>query len=89
MVLVSSDLTIELPYYVEEEYSSEELESWDLHEPYDPEREYNTEDRRTSNSPEYCLLAIGSLEFFCGHTDEDSIVSAHHEIDHDDIQQSK
>ena len=88
-MLVGSDLSVELPYYIEEEYSSEELESRYLHEPDDSEWENDTENSGSSNSPEYRLFAISSSESLGRHTDEDSVVSTHHEIDHDDIQQSK
>ena len=86
---MSSDLSVELPYYVEEEYGTEELESRYLHEPYDSERKYDTEDRRTSNSPEYRLFAIGSSEPLGCHTDEDRIVTTHHEIYHDDVEEGE
>jgi hypothetical protein len=33
MMLMGSDFTVELPYYVEKEYGSQEFESWNLHEP--------------------------------------------------------
>jgi hypothetical protein len=36
-MLMGSDLSIELPYYIEQEYSSEELETRYLHEPHDSE----------------------------------------------------
>lgn len=85
-MFMSSDLSVELPYYIQEQYSPEELESRYLHEPYDSEGENNTENSGASNSPKYGFFTICSLEFFGCHTDEDSIVSAHHEVDHDDIQ---
>jgi hypothetical protein len=87
MVLVRSDLSIELPYYIEEEDRTEELESWYLHEPDNSERKNDTEDCRTSNSPEYGFFAICSLEPLRCHTDQDSIVTAHDEVDHDDIEE--
>ena len=33
LVFMRSYLSIELPYYIEEEYGSHEFESWYLHEP--------------------------------------------------------
>ena len=86
---MSSDLTIELPYDIEKENSSEEFESWYLHEPDDSEREYDTEHSSTSYSPEYCLLAISSSELLGRHPNEDSIISTHDEVDEDDIEKSK
>ena len=84
-----SYLSIELPYYIEEEYGSHEFESWYLHEPDNSEWEYNTKYSSTSNSPEYCLFSICSSESLGRHTDEDRIISTHHEIDEDDVEQSK
>jgi len=37
MVFMGSNLSVEFPYDIEEEYSTHEFESWNLHEPYDPE----------------------------------------------------
>lgn len=86
MMLIGSDLTIELPYYIEEEYGSEELESRYLHEPYNTKREYDTQYSSTSYSVEYSLFAISTSESLGRHTDEDSVVTTHHEVYEDDIE---
>lgn len=87
MMLARTDLTIELPYDVEEEDSTEELESRYLEEEYDPQWEYDTENCSTCDSPEYCFSSEFWREFLCRHTDEDSIITAHDEVDEDDIEQ--
>ncbi len=89
VMLMSPYLSIELPYHIEEEYRSEELKSRNLEEKYDPEGKYDTEDRRTCYSPKYCFFSHFWREIFGRHTDEDSIVSAHDEVDEDDIEQSE
>lgn len=89
MMLMDTDLAVELPHYIEEKYSSEELESRYLHQKYDSKREYDTEYRRARYPPEYCLLAEFWWEIFRCHTDQDSIVSAHHEVDEDDVEERK
>ncbi len=89
MMLVRSDLSVELPYHIEEEDGTEELESRYLHEPDNPERKYNTQNRSTSHSPKYRFFSFCSLEFLRCHPDQDSIVTAHHEVDHDDVEECK
>lgn len=59
-MFVSSDFPVELPYYVEEEDGSEELETRDLHEPDNSEGENNTENSGTSHSPKNRLFPIES-----------------------------
>ncbi len=88
-VLTRTYLTIELPYYIEEKYRPEEFESRDLEEKYDAQWEYDTEYRRTCDSPEYCLFLEFGREIFRRHTDEYSIISAHDEIDEDDIEEGE
>lgn len=87
MVFVSTDFTIKLPYDIEEEDSTEEFESWNLHEPYRPKWEDDSENGCSCYSPEYCFGSFSSLEFFGCHTDEDSIISTHHEVYEDDIEE--
>jgi hypothetical protein len=89
MSFVGADLTIELPDDIEEEDGAEELESRDLHEVYDPEGKYDTEDRCPEDSPEDGFFLEFWWEIFCCHTDEDSIIPAHHDIDENDIEKSK
>lgn len=89
MMFTRAYLTVELPYNVEEEYCPEELESWDFEEEYDSEWKYNTEDSSSCHSPEYCFSAECRRELFGGHTDEDGIITTHHDIDEDDIEKGK
>ena len=89
MMFIRSYLTVELPYHIEEEECSEELEPWNLEEKYDSKWEYDTENCRSCHSPEYCPFPFYSLELLRRHTDEDSIISAHDEIDEDDIEQGE
>lgn len=87
MMLTGTNLAIELPDDIEQEYRSEEFESRNLEEKYDSEWEYDTKDRRTSHSPEDCFLTYCWGEFLGCHTDEDGIISTHDEVDEDDIEQ--
>ncbi len=87
MVLTRTYLTIKFPYYVEEEYRAQELEPRYREEKYDSERKNNTQYRRTCYSPEYGFFPQFWREIFGRHTDEDSIISAHDEVDEDDIQE--
>lgn len=89
MVFVCTDLSVELPYHVEEEYRSEEFETRNLEEKYDSEWEDDTKNGCTSNSPKYCLLSHLWGEIFGCHPDKDSIISAHDEVDEDDIEECK
>ena len=89
MMFIRSYLTVELPYHIEEEECSEELEPWNLEEKYDSKWEYDTENCRSCHSPEYCPFPFYSLELLRRHTDEDSIISAHDEVDEDDIKQGE
>lgn len=89
LMFMSTNLAIELPYNIEKKHRTEEFESWNLHEPDGTKRKNNSKDCCTSNSPKDCLFAFRSLEFLRGHSDKDSIVSAHDEIDEDDVQESK
>lgn len=87
MMLTRSDFSVKFPYHIEEEDGSEELESWDLEEKYDSEREDDTEDGGTSNSPEDGFLSYLGRELLRRHTDEDSVISTHDEVDEDDIEE--
>lgn len=89
VVFMCAYLTVELPYDVEEEYCSEELESWYLHEEDNSEWEYDTQYRCTCHSPEYRLASEFWGEVLGCHTDEDGIVSTHDEVDEDDVEQCK
>lgn len=80
-------LTIEFPYDIEEEDSTEELESRNLEEKYDSEGEYDTQYRRSGDSPHDCFLLELWREVLGRHTDEDRIVPTHDEIDEDDVEQ--
>ncbi len=84
-MFVRSDLSIKFPYNIEEEYSTEELESRDLHEKYDSEREEDAEYCGSCNSPKYSFFPHLGREIFRCHTDEDGIITTHHEVDEDDI----
>lgn len=89
MMLARTYLTIELPYDIEEEDGTEELESRYLEEKYDPQWEYDTEYCSTGDSPEYGFSPEFWWEFLCRHTDEDGIVTTHDEVYEDDIEQCK
>jgi hypothetical protein len=89
MMFVSADLSIKFPDDIEEQYRSEELESRDLQEKYHPERKNNTQKCRTSDSPEDRFFPKFWREVFGRHTDEDSVIPAHHEIDEDDVHERK
>lgn len=89
MMLARADLTIKLPYDIEEEYSPEELESRYLEEKYDSEWEDDTEDCRTCYSPKYRFFSQSWCKFLCRHTDQYSVVSTHDEVDEDDIEECK
>ena len=85
--LMRAYLSVELPYNIEEEYGSEELESWYLEEEYYPKWEYDAQDSGTSDSAEYGFFAHLWWEVLGCHTDEDSVISTHDEVDEDDIEQ--
>lgn len=89
VMLMCAYLAVELPYDVEEEYRTEELESRNLEEEYYPKWEYDTEDRCTSYSPKYCFFAHLGREILGCHTYEDGIISTHDKVDEDDIEQCK
>lgn len=89
MVFRGTDLAVELPDDIEEEDGSEELEAWDLQEKDDTEREDDTQDRSTRDSPEDRFFPSSSLELLRSHPDEDRVITAHHEVDDDDIEESK
>lgn len=89
VMLVRADLAVELPYHVEEEYCSEELEAWDPHEENHTEREYDTQHCRTRYSPKYSFFTHLWWQILGRHTDEDGVISTHDEVDEDDIEQSE
>ena len=60
-----------------------------LQEKYHPERKNNTQKCRTSDSPEDRFFPKFWREVFGRHTDEDSVIPAHHEIDEDYVHERK
>ena len=89
VMFTRTDLTVELPYHIEEQDRTEELESRNLEEKYDSEGEDDTQNRRTCDSPEDCFFLELWREFLCCHPDEDRIVPTHDEIDEDDIEEGE
>lgn len=89
IVLTRTNLTIKLPYDIQKEYCSEEFESRYLKEEYNSKWKYNTEDGCTGNSPKYSLFSKFMRKILRRHTDKDSIITTHHEIDKDDIEKGK
>ena len=88
-MFIRTDLSIEFPYDIEEEYRTEEFETRNLKQKYYSEWKNNTEYRRASNSPEDSFLTYFWREILRCHTYEDGIISAHDQIDEYDIKQSK
>ena len=88
-MLVRAYLAVELPYHVEEEDGTKELEPRNLEEKYYSEWEYNTQYCCAGHSPEYSLFTHLWWQILGCHTDEDRIVSTHDEVDEDDIEQSE
>lgn len=84
-----SYFTIEFPYYIEKEYRTKEFEPRDFEEEYDSKWERDTKDGSTNHSPENSFAAKLRGEFFGGHSDKNRIVSTHHNIDKDDIEEGK
>ena len=85
-MFIRTDLAIELPYDIEEEYRTEEFETRNLKQKYYSEWKNNTEYRRASNSPEDSFLTYFWGEIRRCHTYEDGIISAHDQIDEYDIE---
>ena len=56
IMFIRTDLSIEFPYDIEEEYRTEEFETRNLKQKYYSEWKNNTEYRRASNSPEDSFL---------------------------------
>ncbi len=89
VVLTGADLTVELPYDVEKQDCTKEFQSRDLEEEYHSEWEDDTEYGRTCYSPEYSFPSEFGRKLLGRHTDEDSIVPTHDDVDEDDIEESE
>lgn len=89
MMFTGTYFTIKLPDNVEKQERSEKFKPRNLEEKDNTKGECDTENSSSNHSPKYCFTTKLGRELLGCHTDEDSIISTHHDIDENDIEKRK